>query len=53
MPKSPTASWIRLTSGADTDDAFTAEALRVARESRSTHAAVYALDIGPKHIYYA
>jgi transposase len=33
------------------DDAFKAEALRVARESRSTQAAARALNIRPKLIY--
>ena len=33
------------------DDAFKAEALRVARESRSTQAAACALNIDPKRLY--
>ncbi|MGI4871145.1 MAG: transposase [Janthinobacterium lividum] len=33
------------------DDAFKAEALRLARESRSTQAAARALNIDPKRIY--
>ena len=34
------------------DDAFKAEALRLARESRSTQAAARALNIDPKRIYH-